>query len=93
MALPRSETMILGVASASGNWPEAAMAFAGIALVGNVVIVAVWQLLAAWRTRMAGSREAAYRQLEEPAIEAQARTAAAVEQVFAGLRQPREGDE
>jgi len=85
--------MILGIASASENWPEAAIAIAGIALVGSVVVVSVWQLLATWRTRMAGSREAAYRELAEQATEAQARTAAALEQLLTELQQLRQRDE
>ena len=53
--------MILAAVETTENWPEAAIAIAGIALVGSVVIVAVWQLLATWRTRMVGSRETEYR--------------------------------
>ena len=73
------------VAAADG-WPEAAVAIVGIALVASVVIVAVWQPLATWRERMTGSREAAYRALTEQAVEAQARTATALEQLLAEQR-------
>jgi hypothetical protein len=58
-----------------------AIAIAGIALVGSVVIVAVTQLRAAWRARMTGSREAAHRALAEQAVEAHAHTAAGLEQI------------
>lgn len=46
------------------------------------MIVAVWQLLATWRQRMAGAREADYRPLAEQAVEAQARTATDLEQLL-----------
>jgi hypothetical protein len=75
------------------NWPEAAIAIAGIALVGSVIIVAVWQLLATWRTRMVGSRETEYRTLAEQSLEAQTRIAAGLEQVLAELRGLREREE
>ena len=85
--------MILAAVETTENWPEAAIAIAGIALVGSVIIVAVWQLLATWRTRMVGSRETEYRMLAEQSLEAQTRTAAALEQVLAELRGLRERDE
>lgn len=66
-----------------GNWPEAAVAIAGIALVGSVVIVALWQLLATWRTRMLGARETEFRRLAEQSLAAQERLAARLEQVLA----------
>ena len=73
-----------------GDWPGAAVAIAGIALVTSVVVVAVWQLLATWRTRIAASREVEYRRLVERAVEAQERTTAALEQVLAELRSQRD---
>jgi Tfp pilus assembly protein PilO len=82
--------MILGAAGTTENWPEAAIAIAGIALVTSVVVVALWQLLATWRARIAGSREAEYRRLAEQSAEAQARTAAALEQIVAELADARE---
>jgi Tfp pilus assembly protein PilO len=85
--------MFLAAAETTENWPEAAIAIAGIALVGSVIIVAVWQLLATWRTRMLGSRETEYRQLAQQSLEAQARSAAALEQVLAELRSLREHGE
>ena len=81
--------MILAAAETTENWPEAAIAIAGIALVGSVIIVAVWQLLATWRTRMVGARETEYRKLAEESIEAQSRTAAALEDLQAELRRLR----
>jgi Tfp pilus assembly protein PilO len=85
--------MILAAVETTENWPEAAIAIAGIALVGSVIIVAVWQLLATWRTRMVGSRETEYRRLAEQSLEAQARAAAGLEQVLAELRSLRERGE
>lgn len=85
--------MFLAAAETTENWPEAAIAIAGIALVGSVIIVAVWQLLATWRTRMVGSRETEYRNLAQQSLEAQTRTAAALEQVLAELRSLREREE
>jgi hypothetical protein len=52
-------------AASSTSWPDAAIAIAGIALVGSITIIVVWQALATWRTRIAVSREEAYRKLAE----------------------------
>jgi hypothetical protein len=51
--------------AASTSWPEAAIAIAGVALVGSVAVVVVWQLLATWRTRMTVTRDEEYRALAE----------------------------
>jgi uncharacterized protein (DUF2062 family) len=51
--------------AAETSWPEAAIAIAGVALVGSVAVVVVWQALATWRTRITVSREQRYRQLAE----------------------------
>jgi hypothetical protein len=53
------------IAADTTAWPEAAIAIAGIALVGSIAVVVVWQALATWRTRIAVSREQAYRRLAE----------------------------
>jgi hypothetical protein len=84
--------VLIAAESSVADWPEAAVAIAGIALVTSVVVVALWQLLATWRARMAGSREAQYRQLAEQSVEAQARTTAALEEALAELRRTRESD-
>ena len=81
------------LAAATESWTEAAIAIAGIALVGSVLIVALWQLLATWRTRMTGARETEYRKLADESLAAQTRTAAALEQVLAELRSLRERGE
>jgi hypothetical protein len=57
--------MDLVFAAADTTWPEAAIAIAGVALVGSVAVVVVWQALATWRTRIAITREEAYRHLAE----------------------------
>ena len=51
--------------AASSSWPDAAIAIAGVALVGAVAVVVVWQALATWRTRLTVGREEAYRKLAE----------------------------
>ena len=51
--------------AAGTSWPDAAVAIAGIALVGTVAVVVIWQALSTWRTRMAVAREEAYRKLAE----------------------------
>jgi cytochrome c-type biogenesis protein CcmH/NrfG len=51
--------------AAQESWPEAAIAIAGIALVGSVIVVVVWQALATWRTRIAIAREEAYHRLAD----------------------------
>jgi hypothetical protein len=53
------------IAASTPSWPEAAIAIAGIALVGSVAVVIVWQALSTWRTRIAVTREEAYRTLAE----------------------------
>jgi ribonuclease D len=67
--LSRTEhEMNLGTVTAAASttsWPEAAIAIAGIALVTSVSVVVVWQALATWRTRIAVTREEAYRKLAE----------------------------
>jgi hypothetical protein len=57
--------MDLVFAATDTTWPEAAIAIAGVALVASVAVVAVWQALATWRTRLAITREEAYRSLAE----------------------------
>jgi Tfp pilus assembly protein PilO len=76
-----------------GNWTKAAVAIAGIALVGSVIIVVVWQLLATWRTRMLGAREAEYRELAERSVAAQQRLAEDLQDMRAALRSLRERGE
>lgn len=55
--------------AASTSWPDAAIAIAGIALVGSVVIIVVWQALSTWRTRLEVSREQHYRKLADQMVD------------------------
>jgi hypothetical protein len=41
---------------AATSWPDAAISIAGIALVGSVVCIVVWQAMATWRTRIERAR-------------------------------------
>jgi hypothetical protein len=52
-------------AAANTSWPDAAIAIAGIVLVGTIAVVVIWQALSTWRTRIAVGREEAYRRLAE----------------------------
>jgi hypothetical protein len=63
----RAEPIIdrMSFLAASTGWPDAAVAIAGIALVGTVAVVIVWQALGTWRARMSVGREEAYRRLAE----------------------------
>ena len=58
--------MLLNPLFAAGtSWPDAAIAIAGVALVGAIAVVVVWQALATWRTRMTTGGDDAYRALAE----------------------------
>jgi hypothetical protein len=57
--------MNTALTAASTSWPEAAIAIAGVALVGSVAVVVIWQALLTWRTRIAVTREQQYRALAE----------------------------
>lgn len=61
---PTIEAMTFFAAN-STSWPEAAIAISGVALVGAVAVVVVWQALATWRTRITVTREQAYQRLAE----------------------------
>jgi type II secretory pathway component PulM len=57
--------MNAALTAATTSWPEAALGIAGIALVGSVAVVVIWQALLTWRTRIAVTREEQYRSLAE----------------------------
>jgi hypothetical protein len=71
MSIARKRPIIDGmelltlIAAGTTDWPDAAIAIAGIALVASVSVVVVWQALATWRARIAVTREEAYRKLAE----------------------------
>ena len=51
--------------AAGTSWPDAAIAIAGIALVGSVAVIVVWQALATWRARITTVRQDECRALAE----------------------------
>lgn len=61
---PTIETMLFQSFAAT-SWPDAAVAIAGIALVGTVIVTIVWQTLSTWRARITVAREHAYQRLAE----------------------------
>jgi hypothetical protein len=65
LATHHRHTMNGALTAASTTWPEAAIAIAGVALVGSVAVVVIWQALLTWRTRIAVTREQQYRALAE----------------------------
>jgi len=67
------------------QWPEAAIAIAGILLVVAVTVVVIWQGAATVRARATVQREEAYRKLAEESVEAQRRTADQLERAVAEL--------
>lgn len=67
--------MILAVS----DWPEAAIAIAGIAFITTVLTVLIWQIFSTGRTGLSARREQAYRKLAEETAEAQRATAAQLE--------------
>ena len=84
--------MLTIAAQNGGDWPEAAIVIAGIALVGSVLIVAVWQALATARARIASTHETELRELADEVRAALARAAAALEALRDELRAHREED-
>jgi type II secretory pathway pseudopilin PulG len=67
------------------EWPEAAIAIAGILLVIAVIVVVIWQGAATVRARATVQREEAYRKLAEDSVGAQRRTADQLERAVAEL--------
>jgi hypothetical protein len=67
------------------EWPEAAIAIAGIILVIAVVVVMVWQGAATLRARANVQREEAYRKLAEDSIAAQRRASDQLERAVSEL--------
>ncbi len=77
--------MILAVT----DWPEAAIAIAGISFITIVASVIVWQVFATSRTGLSVRREQSYRTLAEESAEAQRAAAAALEKAVTELRELR----
>lgn len=79
------------VAAENGtDWPEAAIAIAGIALVTIIVVAVLWQVFSTWRARMSVAREEGYRKLAEEVTDAQAKTATGLEATARELTDLRE---
>ena len=78
------DVKLAAVIATETSWPEAAIAIAGVALVGSVVVVVVWQALATWRARIAVTREEQYRALAERT----ARELAAIRERFGDDERP-----
>jgi hypothetical protein len=55
--------------AADTTWPDAAIAIAGVALVGSVVVVVIWQALATWRARIDATRDQSYRRLADQMVD------------------------
>ena len=67
------------------QWPEAAIAIAGILLVIAVTVVVIWQGAATVRARATVQREEAYRKLAAESAAAQSRIADQLELAVAEL--------
>jgi hypothetical protein len=77
------------VAASDVDWPEAAIAIAGIAFITIVASVLIWQAFATGRTGLSAKRENAYRKLAEDATAIQAETGATLEKAVAELAELR----
>ena len=73
--------MILAIS----EWPEAAVAIAGITFITVVISVVVWQAFATGRTGLSARREQSYRRLAEESAEAQRAAAAVLEKAVTEL--------
>jgi hypothetical protein len=71
------------------SWPQALIALGGIALVGAVLCVAMWQIFATGRAHMQSNREKAYRKLAEDSAETQVRISTELERMNAELTELR----
>jgi hypothetical protein len=67
------------------EWPEAAIAIAGILLVIAVTVALIWQVAATVRARAIVQREEAYRKLAEESVDSQRRTADQLERAVTEL--------
>jgi DNA-binding transcriptional ArsR family regulator len=70
---------------AATEWPEAAIAIAGIAFVTIVVSVAVWQIFSTGRTAISKRSEETYRKLAEETADLQRRNTDVLERAVAEL--------
>jgi hypothetical protein len=70
---------------AATEWPDAAVAIAGVFLVIAVAVTLIVSVAATFRARMSVQREIAYRKLAEDSAAAQHRTADQLERAIAEL--------
>jgi hypothetical protein len=70
---------------AATDWPDAAIAIAGIAMVAVIISVLLWQVFATGRTGLSAKRENAYRKLAEDSTAAQQVTNETLEKAVAEL--------
>ncbi len=73
------------IARSDTQWPEAAIAIAGVLLVLAVTVALIWSVAATVRARVIVQREEAYRKLAEDSVDAQRRTADQLERAVAEL--------
>jgi hypothetical protein len=74
---------------AATEWPEAAVAIAGVFLVIAVLVTLIVSVASTLRARMSVQRELAYRKLAEDSAAAQHRTADQLERAIAELTELR----
>lgn len=72
---------------AATSWPDALIAIAGIVVVAAIIGIVLWQIFGTGRTAISSSAMREYRKLAEDATAAQARTADALEQLAAELKE------
>ena len=72
---------------AVSEWPEAAIAIAGISMITVIVSVVVWQILATGRAGLSAKREGAYRKLAEETAELQSSTVESLSKATAELKE------
>src|SRR5690606_17949769 len=60
--------LLLQAADNGHSWPDAIIVIGDIAMVTIIVVVAIWQVFASWRSRMSVAREEAYRKLAEDSM-------------------------
>ena len=69
----------------AAGWSENAVGIVAVAFLFAGITIAIWQLFATLRARMAVAREEAYRELAQESTDTQRRTAEALERTVAEL--------
>ena len=73
------------IAQSDTQWPEAAIAIAGVLLVLAVTVALIWSVATTVRARVIVQREEAYRKLAADSVDAQRQTADQLERAVAEL--------